>query len=149
MSDLDWVSATNGYGPVEQDMSNGGRDAGDGRTITLDGKTYTKGLGVHAVSEISYYLGGNCSTLTADVGVDDEVQDDKVGGDTASVVFRVFADGQKVYDSNVVRLATPTKPVNLSVASTEEIELVVTDAKDGKAAEPRRLGRRPGCLQWR
>ena len=48
VSDLTPVSATNGYGPVERDMSNGGLAAGDGRTITLNGVTYPKGLGVHA-----------------------------------------------------------------------------------------------------
>lgn len=43
--------------------------------------TYEKGLGVHAYSKVSYYLGGNCSFFTSDVGVDDEA------GERGSVVF--------------------------------------------------------------
>jgi hypothetical protein len=40
LSDLTWDSATNGWGPVERDKSNGGLSAGDGRSITLNGVTY-------------------------------------------------------------------------------------------------------------
>lgn len=58
VSDMSWVGTpTNGWGPVEKDMSVGGTAAGDGRTITLDAITYAKGLGVHAPSEVRYALG--------------------------------------------------------------------------------------------
>ncbi|MFC5667702.1 NPCBM/NEW2 domain-containing protein [Kitasatospora misakiensis] len=36
--------------------------------------SYAKGLGVNAFSEIVYYLGGSCSTLRTDVGIDAEAQ---------------------------------------------------------------------------
>jgi alpha-galactosidase len=48
LGDIAWTSATNDYGPVERNGSNGEDLAGDGATITLNGATYTKGLGVHA-----------------------------------------------------------------------------------------------------
>jgi len=57
LSDLPWMSATNGFGPVEKDTSVGGSGAGDGKTITINGATYTKGLGTNAPSEIVYYAG--------------------------------------------------------------------------------------------
>jgi hypothetical protein len=63
VSDLTWVSATNGHGPVEKDKSNGENLAGDGRTLTLNGVTYAKGLGVHAASEVVYNLGGRLQLL--------------------------------------------------------------------------------------
>src|SRR5262249_6254676 len=56
LSDLAWTSVTNGWGPAERDMSNGEQAAGDGRTLSLRGTTYAKGLGVHALSDISYNL---------------------------------------------------------------------------------------------
>ena len=56
-----FFSATNGWGPVERDTSNGEQAAGDGRPITLNGVVYQKGLGTNAVSDVSVYLGGNCS----------------------------------------------------------------------------------------
>ncbi len=43
LSDLTWTSATNGWGPVEKDKSNGDSPAGDGKTITLNGTTYREG----------------------------------------------------------------------------------------------------------
>jgi beta-galactosidase GanA len=52
ISDLPFVSATNGYGPVERDMNVGGPNANDGSPITIDGVTYAKGLGTNAVSSI-------------------------------------------------------------------------------------------------
>jgi hypothetical protein len=131
LSDLSWTGTpVNGWGPVERDMSNGEQAAGDGRTLTLDQVAYTKGLGVHAPSDVRYPLAGQCSgKLIADVGVDDEV------GTGGSVVFQVWLDGVKAYDSGVVTQATVRQPVNLGVAGVNELRLVVTDGGDGKSKD--------------
>jgi NPCBM/NEW2 domain len=78
LSDLPFVTATNGWGPVERDRSNGENAAGDGHALTVDGTTYPKGLGVHAASDVGFYLGGRCTAFTATVGVDDEVGNSSV-----------------------------------------------------------------------
>jgi hypothetical protein len=96
VSDLTWTSMTNGWGPVEKDMSNGENLAGDGRTLSIRGITFTKGLGAHAASEVDYNLGGGCTTFTATVGIDDEV------APNGSVVFQVWGDGTKLFDSALV-----------------------------------------------
>jgi hypothetical protein len=44
------------WGPVERDQSNGENGVGDGRTLTLNGTTYAKGLGAHASSDVRYAL---------------------------------------------------------------------------------------------
>jgi glucose/arabinose dehydrogenase len=124
LSDLTWESATNGWGPVEKDRSNGESAAGDGRTITLNGTTYAKGLGVHAVSDVRYRLGGACTRFRADVGVDDEV------GSNGSVVFQVFADGAKLYDSGLLTGPAATKTLDVDVSGKSELQLIVTDAGD-------------------
>ena len=72
LSDMTWSSMTNGWGPVEKDKTNGDSAAGDGGPIKLRGTVYPKGLGAHAPSDVRYLLGGNCSTFTAQVGVDDD-----------------------------------------------------------------------------
>jgi alpha-galactosidase len=125
MSDLAWVAATSGFGPVERDTSNGERPADDGNPITIGGRTYEKGLGVHAHSRISYYLGRNCSLFTSDVGVDDEV------GDGGSVVFEVWAGDQRVYQSDVLTGRDGPVAVSVDVSGAETIHLVVDDARDG------------------
>ncbi|MEF2278529.1 NPCBM/NEW2 domain-containing protein [Deinococcus sp. YIM 134068] len=124
LSDLTPVSATNGYGPYEVNRSNGERTAGDGRTLTVGGTTYPRGLGVHAASQLDYDLGGTCSTFSASVGVDDEV------GDAGSVVFRVLADGEVLFDSGTLTGRDPARSVNVSVAGRARLSLQVGDAGD-------------------
>jgi hypothetical protein len=125
LSDMNWTSATNGWGPAEKDMSNSEQAAGDGHTITLNGATFQKGLGVHAASDVRYSLAGAYSTFSAKVGVDDEV------GARGSVVFEVWADGTKLYSSGVMNGASTTKDVVLDITGKNELQLVVTNATDG------------------
>ena len=86
LSDLDWISATNGWGPQypTKDLSN------DQHPIILNGVTYTKGLGAHAFSTIYYDLNAAYSLFISDVGLDDEAD---VCGATGTVGFQVFVDG--------------------------------------------------------
>ncbi|WP_329459083.1 NPCBM/NEW2 domain-containing protein [Streptomyces sp. NBC_01497] len=125
LSDLDWVSATNGWGPVEKDRSNGETAAGDGNPITIGGQVYAKGLGTNAPSAVTYYLGGGCTTLDATVGVDDE-KDGK-----GSVEFEVEADGKQVADSGVLHNADGAKQLHADVTGADSVRLVVTDGGDG------------------
>lgn len=125
LSDLEWTSMTNGWGPVEKDTSNGEDVGGDGNTLTLNGVTYSKGLGAHAVSDVRYDVAGACSTFKAQVGVDDEVP-----GTNGSIVFQVYAGATKVYDSGVMNASTATKTVDVSIAGANELRLVVTDGGD-------------------
>ncbi len=131
LSDLTWSSASNGYGPVEKDKSNGEANAGDGRTITLNGQTYTKGLGIHAASSISYNLGGQYTQFITDMGLDDEIADAGCG----NVEFQVFLDGNKVYSSGNMNAATATKSLTLDVSGKQTLTLVVTDGGDGAACD--------------
>ncbi|WP_288429368.1 NPCBM/NEW2 domain-containing protein [uncultured Spirosoma sp.] len=126
LSDLNWVSVTNGYGPVELDMSNGNAAAGDGRTMKLNGTTYAKGLGCHANSEIVYNLAGRYKTFLTDIGVDDEMGD----RDCGSVIFRVYADNALVYESTLMLPTSPTKSLNLDVRGKQTLRLVVASNGD-------------------
>ena len=126
LSDMTWSSMTNGWGPVEKDKTNGDSAAGDGGPIKLRGTVYPKGLGAHAPSDVRYLLGGNCSTFTAQVGVDDDA------ADNGSVIFRVLADGVQIYDSGVLYGWSPAQSVNLTnIAGKNEVALIVTDGGDG------------------
>jgi alpha-galactosidase len=129
LSDLAWTSATNGWGPVEKDQSNGETAAGDGHPITIGGTVFTKGLGTNAPSTITYYLGGKCSQLTTMVGVDDE----KNGKGT--VEFEITADGTQVADSGVLNDASGPKPLQADVTGVQNIQLIVTDGGDGNDSD--------------
>ena len=127
LSDLIWTSAVNASGPVERDQSNGGPDSGDGVPLTLNGQVFARGLGVHAGSDVRFNLAGVCSTFTAAVGVDDEV------GSNGSIVFQVFADGSKIFDSGVMSGSSTTQMLNLNISGRNELALVITDAGNGIA----------------
>jgi Alpha galactosidase A/NPCBM/NEW2 domain/Alpha galactosidase C-terminal beta sandwich domain/NPCBM-associated, NEW3 domain of alpha-galactosidase len=124
LSDQQWLEAQNFWGPVERDTSNGEQAAGDGHTITIGGKTYAKGLGVHAPSTLLFYNGEHCSSLTADVGVDDE----KSGA--GSVEFQVWADSRLVADSGVVTWQDAAKTLTANIGNSEFVQLVVLDGGD-------------------
>ncbi|WP_328744968.1 NPCBM/NEW2 domain-containing protein [Streptomyces sp. NBC_00285] len=125
LGDLPWLSAANGYGPVERNTSNGESAAGDGHPITVGGVVYAKGLGVHAESTVEYYTGGACETVTAQVGVDDEK------GANGTVAFEVWADGTEVASTPTLTNAMPAQPLTADVTGARLIRLVVTDGGDG------------------
>jgi len=125
LSDRPWASATTGYGPIERDTSNGEEFAGDGRAITLNGVTYAKGFGVHADSRIDFALGAACTSMTAVVGVDDEV------GSNGSVLFQVFVDGAEKFNSGAMTGDMPGARFTIDVTGGYDLALVMTDSGDG------------------
>ncbi|TCO46710.1 alpha-galactosidase [Actinocrispum wychmicini] len=125
LSDLPWLRMSNGWGPVERDRSNGEDNAGDGNPITINGVTYAKGLGAHAPGVIEYYVAGNCTSVTADVGVDDEK------GANGTVSFEIWADGTKVADSGVLTNQMPAKPLQANVTGATLVRLITGDGGDG------------------
>lgn len=127
LSDLAWVSTTNGWGPVERDLSNGETAAGDGHVITIAGVTYAKGLGVHANSQVVYNLAGAYQSFDSYVGVDDET------GGHGSVTFQVIGDGKTLYSQTGVLGGHPASQIHLSVAGINQLTLIVTDNGDGNS----------------
>ncbi|WP_432505526.1 NPCBM/NEW2 domain-containing protein [Kineococcus arenarius] len=125
VSGLPLTQVANAWGPAELNKSNGEGARGDGKTITVGGKTYTSGLGVHAGSEVRFTNDG-ATTFTAVVGLDAEVNG------KGSVTFQVFGDGTKLYDSGKIT-GTTTKNVSANITGKKEIRLVVTDGGDGNA----------------
>jgi len=119
LSDLAWTYATNGHGPVEQDLTNGEDQALDGAPIRLRGRAYEKGLGVHGPSLIRYRLDQGCSRFTADVGIDDDQEGQ------GSAQFEVWADGERLFQSGVVTGASPTHSVDIDVRNRRELRLFV------------------------
>lgn len=125
LSDLPQLSASNGYGPVETDTSNGESAAGDGHPLTIGGQVYAKGLGTHAASSVEYYAGGACTAVTAQVGVDDEK------GAKGTVTFEIWADGEKAASTGVLTNAMAPQPLSADVTGAQVVRLVVTDGGDG------------------
>ena len=111
VSDLSSISATTGYGTIMKDKSV------NGNTLTLAGQTYSKGIGAHAVSQITYNIAGKYSTFVSDVGVDQEEDGKGVG----TVDFQVFGDGKLLYDSGNLT-NDQVAHINISVAGVQTLE---------------------------
>lgn len=118
LSDLNWTSAAIGWGSVQKDLSVGGN------VLTLNGTTYKKGIGTHAMSQIVYNIAG-CSNFQSDIGVDDEV------GANGTITFQVLADGLQLFQSPVLNGASATQHVNVSVDGHSQLTLIVGNGGDG------------------
>ncbi len=129
LGDLPWVSAQNGFGPVERNRSNGAGGAGDGAPITLNGVVHAKGLGTHAGSTVAFALRPGDTTFVADVGIDDTC------GSAGSAVFQVLVDGVVRYASPVMRGSSETQRVTVGVTGGRQLTLRVTNAGDGSACD--------------
>lgn len=93
--------------------------------LQIGEKRYARGIGHHAPGEIIIDLSGEYARFEAEVGIQ------RQGDTTGSVVFQVFADDEKRFDSGVLRAADAPKRVSVPVAGAQELRLVVTDAGDG------------------
>lgn len=121
LSDINWTSQSTSFQPLPTQKDKSVYL----QPISIKDKTYTKGIGTHAISEIVYELGGNFVLFRSDVGVDREV------GYHGSVVFQVFGDGVKLYDSGLMTGADQAKSLNLDVRGVKILKLVVNDGGDG------------------
>jgi hypothetical protein len=123
VSALPFLSATNGWGPVERDQSVGGTAAGDGTPLKLGGTTYAKGLGTNSPSDVQIYLAGRCSRFTATVGVDN--------GDPGTVTFSVLLDGKVLTTTAVLKGSSAPVTVDVPVTGGQVLDLSVGDGGDG------------------
>jgi alpha-galactosidase len=124
LSDQTWSFAANNSGPVERDRSTNTSAGGDGNPITLNGTVHSKGLGVHAPAAVEFRAGGVCTNFSAQVGVDDEV------GSAGSVVFSVYGDGVKLYDSGVMTGSSATRNVSVDITGRTSLRLQVGSGSD-------------------
>jgi len=121
LSDHTWLDASSGYLVPRLD----GNCCGTG--ISMMGIKYVKGIGVASPSQVEFYLGANCTHLSAVVGIDDSARFTTQG---ATVVFQVLVDGNKVFDSGLVT-QNITQNVELNLSGGGVLTLAVGDAGDG------------------
>lgn len=127
LSDLEWESATVGYGDgVNRDRSHSGNAI---RLADEKGEavTFKKGLGTHAESVITYDIEGKAYTkLTGFVGVDYSQYNAADG----AVQFCIEIDGKRVFDSGVMVQKDAMKKFDVTVP--ENAKKVVLKALQGE-----------------
>ncbi len=104
--------------PIRRDLSV------SAKPLSIDGRVFDKGLGVHSRTELDYDLGGGYELFVATVGIDDAVRP------LGSVVFRVIGDGRTLWDSGSVSGLDAPREVRVEVGGVKRLTLAV-DYGDG------------------
>ncbi len=99
------------------------------RPITIGGRRFSYGVGVHPPSRIAVETHGTATRFLATVGVDDQV-----GPDSGTVEFRIYGDGRLLWKSGLVRGSDPGMNIDVNVRDVERVELIVTTAGRYSAA---------------
>ena len=119
LSELDLSKMTAGWGRPQADKSV------QSNPLRIAGRQFEKGVGTHAYSIMYIDLAGQTQRFSACVGVDDEV-----GNSTGTVRFKIYGDGKKIFDSGVMKTGQKAKKVDLDLAGTKTLLLIVTTAED-------------------
>jgi hypothetical protein len=100
--------------PVRRDLSVARRP------LTIDGRVFDRGLGVHSRTTLEYRLAGEFESFAATIGIDDWVRP------RGSVIFRLLSsDGTVLFDSGEVTGQDPGRNVLVDVTGVEALILVV------------------------
>jgi len=101
--------------------------------LRVKDQEFEHGLGHHAPGEIILDLGGQYVAFEAEIGIQWQT------GNVGTVVFQVFVDGEKRFDSGIITEQDAARPVQVDTKGAEELRLVVTDAGDGITCD---------CANW-
>ena len=130
---FDGVKTKWGYSGWTKDGSaNPNRDKGifTDQKLAINGVEFETGLGTHAPSKIVFDLKGKMKKFSCKVGID------RGGNDQSSVIFKVFGDRKKLFQSPVMKVKDPAAPVQLNVMGIQELSLEVDAANpDGGWAQ--------------
>jgi hypothetical protein len=100
-----------------------------GGPLRLGGTRFSRGLGVHARSDLTYELAGAYQLFAAVIGVDAAV------GGAGSVIFKVLGDDRVLYESPVLRGGDVPLPIRVDVRGVLLLRLVVDFADNGDLAD--------------
>jgi hypothetical protein len=110
---LEPVSATQGWGTLQRNRSV------TQRPLSIGGKRYLRGLGTHSPARIAYNLDGKYRRFQAWVGADDATH--------PSITFEVRLDGEKRWESGLLKRAAAARRIDLDVTGSTTLELLVGD----------------------
>ncbi len=119
LSSLDLSQMTTGWSVAKIDREIGGQ------AITIGKRPFARGVGTHASSNFRVDVGGNASSFTAEVGVDDSAEG------AGSVEFIISGDGRILWQSGLMTGGQAAVPVTVDLTGVKTLGLRVTDGGDG------------------
>jgi len=121
MDAIEPAAITQGWGTLQRNKSVWERP------LTIAGRRFARGLGTSSQTRIAYALDGGYRRFQSWVGAD--------GATSPSVTFEVWVDGQKKWESGLMRRDDAAKWTDVDVTGARSLELVVGDAGDGITAD--------------
>ncbi len=119
LGELDLSKMSSGWGKPLADRSV------TGKAISIGGRSFDRGVGTHAESMLHVELDGKAEEFRATVGVDD------AAGGRGTVRFNVYADGQRLFDSGVMKGGQEARSVTVPLTGVRRVLLLVTSGGDG------------------
>lgn len=98
----------------------------NGTPLTINGVKFENGVGSHATSKFTINLNGDAKSFHAQIGVDDEVV-----GKPGSVVFKVYVDEKKIFESPILKPKDSPIKVNIPLDGAKRLDLIIRDGGDG------------------
>lgn len=93
--------------------------------FVINDTTYDKGLSANTNNKMSYFLGGHYHKFHAIA----------IAGKDATKNFEVHLDGEKVFDSGLLK-AKQSKKIEIPLSQSYELTLIIKDAREGNQNKP-------------
>lgn len=122
LDSLDPELATTGAGRVGIDRNSGGGE------LHVAGRSFARGVGVHAPSRLIYKVPADARTFVAKVGLDDAAPGGQVG-------FEVRVDGRSLWKSAALKFGRLARAYAAIPEGASRIELIVDDGGNGVASD--------------
>lgn len=119
LSSLDLKLMRQGWGKPQIDRSI--RE----KPLSIGGKKFERGVGTHAVSILWVDLGGGTEKFQAFVGLDD------AAGGPGSVNFKIYGDGNLLWESGIIKPGNAPKSIDLPLEGIKTLLLKVDSGNDG------------------
>ena len=98
-----------------------------GKPLAIGGQQFARGIGTRATTTLWVELDGRTEKFLAAVGVDDGTTNS-----AAAVIFAIYGDGKKIWDSGVMRRDEPAKRVKLQLTGVRALLLKVDHAGESQ-----------------
>jgi len=92
-----------------------------GNPLRIAGRRYHRGLGMHAGTEVTYFLGGGYDTFNGEVGIDDGTSG------AGQAAFEIYGDDERLFASGTMKGRQQPRPFRVSVRGKRVLRLVVLD----------------------
>lgn len=86
--------------------------------LSIDGRSFDRGLGMHARTELEYELESGNEFFVAAIGIDDAARP------SGSVLFRVLGDGKPLFQSEILTGGDPPQDIRVELKGVKRLTLI-------------------------